>query len=229
MGTIVVLLVAIWMVSCIVGEKDWISIPRKALIESVLEFELESEPSIPPKSIAEICTATGHYYYTSDTLRESSLLGSPSPWDSPKSIAPVHLKEDDQRLYWYIWQQKNEQCVTSAHLFKYGLATYWDNIYVHSTQIIYDRPRLAAFNNDGNLDSPFKIKIGLKIIELNIKCIFLISVIMTLVHLLIYQVYIWGDYAHNKSPTPGDRHDTKEIAWVCVSHNQLQLLGVSLT
>lgn len=235
MTKIAILFIVIFMVSCTVGEKDWISIPRKALIESVLEFELNSEPSLPPKSIAEVCTATGHYYYTSDTSSESSLLESLFLWSSPEWIAPIHLKEDDQRLYWYIWQQKNEQCVTSAHLFKYGLATYWDNIYIHSTQIIDDGPRLAAFNNDGNLDSLSKMETGLKLIEIGLILIetgmriYLPMIVVTLLPFFIYQLYSWGGYIHKTSPTPSARHNTKEVTWVCVSHNKAQLLGTSLT
>ena len=221
-----ILIIAICMVSCIAGEKERISEPGKAHTGSTLEFLLNFKPSTPPKIIAYQYCKT--HYYTPDISCESSLIGISSLWDSAKWKLPIHLKEDAQRWYWYIWQQNNEQCVSCTHLFKYGLATYWDNIYIHSTQIQNDRPGLAPSNDDDNLDKFSKIEIGLKLIEAAMR-VMLPIIVMTLLPLFIYQLYSWGDYIHRKFPTPGARYNTKEVTWVCVSHIQAQVVGVSLT
>ena len=226
MMKIAILLIAICMVSCIAGEKERISEPGKALTGSTLEFLLNSKPSTPPKIIAyQYCKA---HYYTPDTSSESSLIGISSLWDSAKWKLPIHLKEDAQRWYWYIWQQNNEQCVSCTHLFKYGLATYWDNIYIHSTQILNDGPSLAAFTNDDNLDKLSKIEIGLKLIEAGVKTMLPI-IVMTLLPFFIYKLYSRGDDSYKNPPTPYAHYNAKDIKWVCVSHDQAQRLGTSLT
>lgn len=207
-----VLCTLVVLIPCAISRKGQEASFRRDLydcVDSIITLGQEPVPEQPHQDIAKICTAFANYYAISRVSSEP-ITSWHSYTRSPEEMALTCTTEEDERLFWYMWEQANEQCVASARLVKEEHANDRDYAYIHSIELIDVGPPLTV--PDRSETPNFRhswLKIGPKL-----KLVLVISV-LTLFSL--FQLYSWCG-SISQSGDSNANNNTKDITWVCVSH-----------